>query len=500
MAALKQQLTQKLMQKLSPQQIQLMKLLQIPTATLEQRIKEELEANPALDEVDYNEKQDNELDEKNNDEEEFELDDYLKEYIEDDPMSYKYQNKSSGNKDMEEKNHYAVPLENSFHEKLERQLGLLNIKDKRKKIIAEHIIGSIDEDGYLRRDTRAIMDDLIFAQNMYVSEEEVEEIVGEIQSLDPPGLGARDLRESLIIQMERKLDFSAEDSIQDRKYKNIALEILRDYFDEFSKKHYNKLMKQLSLSREELREILDEILKLNPKPTSGTSSQAGNRNQQYIIPDFILVSNDGELDIRLNSRNAPQLTVNTQYTRMLKTFKDHKSSKSSTVSKKDKDAVKFIKNKIDSAKWFIDAIKQRQRTMYKAMYAILQYQKDYFKTGDKSSLRPMILQDIAEMTGLDLSTISRVANSKYIQTEYGTMCLKEFFSESIKKTDGEEVSNIEVKNALETIVENENKEKPLSDEKLRKALKEKGYGIARRTVAKYRELLNIPVARLRKQL
>ncbi len=501
MAALKQQLSQKMLQKLSPQQIQLMKLLQVPTSSLEQRIKEELEINPALDEGDYStDVESGDIDDRDEQDEEYELDDYLEEYIEDDPMSYKYQNNTGGSSSEDEKYQLALPLESTFQDLLERQLGMVNLKDEKKKIIAQHIIGSIDNDGYLRRKTESIVDDLLLSQNIYVEEEEIEEIVEIIQGFEPPGVGARDLQECLIIQLERKLAAQEGKQEENRKVMELALKMLRDNFEQFSKKHYTKLMNQLSLSKEELRLVLDEVLKLNPKPASGIKSRESARNRRYIIPDFILINNDGDLDIRLNSKNAPDLSVNTQYKRMLKNYRDHKSSKHSTVSKKDKDAFRFIKKKIDSARWFIDAIKQRQETMYKTMYSILQYQYDFFKTGDRSNLKPMILKDIADMTGLDLSTISRVANSKYIQTEFGTILLKDFFSESITKTDGEEVSTSEVKNILQDIVDNEDKKQPLSDEKLRKALKEKGYGIARRTVSKYREILGIPVARLRKQL
>ncbi len=502
MAGLKQQLSQKMLQKLSPQQIQLMKLLQIPTATLEQRIKEELEANPALEEGDYSATEDNfDLDQEDNSKEsDFELDDYLEEYIEDDPMSYKYQHNSSANPLDTEDNFYVGTAENTFHDQLEKQLGMLSLKGEEERILAEHIIGSIDDDGYLRRDNESIVDDLLLSRNIYVDEREVEKTIAIIQQFEPAGIAARDLQECLILQLERKLDKDEELSASEREVKEQALLILTDYFEHFSKKHYDKLLEQMGLSKDELRETLEEILKLNPKPASSISSDAVSGTRQYIIPDFILENKDGELDIRLNSRNAPDLSVNSQYMQMLRTVREHKGSSSSSLTKQDKDTYKFIKNKIDSAKWFIDAIKQRQHTMYKTMYSILQYQYDYFLTGDKTNLKPMILKDIADMTGLDLSTVSRVANSKYIQTEFGTILLKDFFSESITKEDGEEVSTLEVKNILEEIVTQENKKSPLSDEKLRKALKEKGYSIARRTVSKYREMLGIPVARLRKEL
>jgi RNA polymerase sigma-54 factor len=504
---LKQNLSQKLMQKLSPQQIQLMKLLQIPSATLEQRIKEELEANPALEE---GEERDELLDvgssseddysddfaegEEQINEEPFELDEYLDQYIEDDPSSYKLRS-DLYTVDEEEK---AVPIavEQTFHEHLEQQLGLLEFDDDREEAVAHQIVGSIDEDGYLRRDPEAIIDDLLFGQNIETTREEVLTILKQIQQFDPPGVGASDLRESLIIQLELKLE--REDLPVEREEPiQWAIRILRDYFDEFSKKHYQKLQRQLNLIEEDLKTAVDEILKLNPKPASGFSASRG-RAAQYVIPDFIVVNREGELELSLNSRNAPDLRINDQYRDMLKSYKAN--NKGRRAGKKDREAVMFIKQKIDSAKWFIDAIRQRQDTMYRTMYAILQYQKDFFLTGDTKRLKPMILKDIADITGLDISTVSRVANSKFVQTEYGTKRLKDFFSESLQTQSGEEVSTFEVKKILKEVIDEESKKKPLSDEKLKNLLREKGYNIARRTVAKYREQLNIPVARLRKEL
>ncbi len=491
---LKQRLSHKMLQKLSPQQIQLMKLLQIPTATLDQRIQEELEANPALDEGnDSAEIFDLESDDSSEDnKDEFELDDYLKEYIEDDPMSYRLQ----GDKFIsdEETKKMPIAVADSFHEHLETQLGLLDLGSTRLDTIAKQVIGSIDHDGYLRRDTVSIMDDLLFSHNLEAEEKEIEEVISLVQCFEPPGIGARDLQESLIIQLKIKYEL---DEGPTRRSKMIALRILNNHFNEFSKKHYKKLQKNLFLSETELRDAINEILKLNPKPASGHAVSSGPANQ-YIVPDFIITNREGELDLVLNSKNAPDLRINDNYLDMLKGF--NFNTKGRRASSKEKEAILFIKQKIDSAKWFIDAIKQRQETLFNTMYSIMQYQSDYFKTGDDKRLRPMILKDIAEITNLDISTVSRVANSKFVQTEFGTKRLKSFFSESLQTKDGTEVSTLEVKNILSDIINGENKKKPLSDEKLKDFLQEKGYNIARRTVAKYREQLNIPVARLRKEI
>ena len=508
---LKQSLSQKMLQKLSPQQIQLMKLLQIPTANLEQRIKEELEANPALDE---GEDRDELMELGNHDdtptqesdsysdaegeesprEETFELDDYLNDYIEDDPATYKLRTENYSS-DEDDKT-IPIAVENSFHEHLERQLGLLQLEDERMEIIAKQIIGSIDEDGYLRRDPSSIIDDLMFSQNIFVNEQEILILLQAIQKFEPAGVGARNLQECLTIQIGLKKQFEDLDD-EELRLLHLASVIIEKHFDKFSKKHYQKLQKQLGISESDLKQAIEVILKLNPKPASG--HLAGGRNiNQYIVPDFIIMNRDGELELTLNSKNAPDLRINDHYKDMLITYK--KKTKGRRAERREKEAVMFIKQKIDSAKWFIDAIRQRQQTMYKTMYAILQYQYEYFLTGDQRKLRPMILKDIADITGLDISTVSRVANSKFVQTEFGTKRLKSFFSESLQNQDGQEVSTLEVKKILSDIIENESKRKPLSDEKLKDLLKEKGYNIARRTVAKYREQLNIPVARLRKEL
>lgn len=497
-----------MVQKLSPQQIQLMKLLQIPTATLDQRIKEELEANPALDEggeLDNSSEMQSRSEAEKEDvgeeepqsEEAFELDDYLQEYIEDDPVSYKLKANHYGSDEDKEKA-IPIPVEGTFHDYLEEQLGMLELPGEREKIIVRQIIGSIDDDGYLRRDLRSIVDDLLFAQGIETDTQEIEALLEKVQRFDPPGTGARSLQECLLLQIDQKRKSAhLQEDVEQNGLLEKARQLLSGYFEEFSKKHYKKLARRMGISEDTLREVIDEILKLNPKPASGhaTSSQ---RNPYYIIPDFTVVNREGDLELHLNARNAPDLRVNDQYREMLQAYQHKKNGK--RPNRKEKEAVMFIKQKIDAAKWFIDAIRQRQQTMYKTMYAILQYQYDYFLTGDQRRMKPMILKDIADITGLDISTVSRVANSKFVQTEFGIKRLKDFFSESIQTDNGEEVSTFEVKNILSEIIAREDKRKPLSDEKLKNALREKGYQIARRTVAKYREQLNIPVARLRKEL
>ncbi len=496
---LKQTISQKMLQKLSPQQIQLMKLLQIPTVNLEQRIKEELEVNPALEEG-VQEDEFGSLDEpieddyddyseQDADQEAFELDDYLNDYLEDDPVSYKLKGDAYSASEEDDKT-IPVAVQNSFHDHLENQLGLLKFEEENDEVIALQIIGSIDEDGYLRRDPASIMDDLLFAQNIFTTEEKINEILALIQKFEPPGTGARDLQECLIIQLGLKLDNVQYKDASQAAAMDLGLKILRDHFDEFGKKHYEKLMRKMDVPAQDLKEAIEEITKLNPKPASGFTS-SGPRNLQYVVPDFIITNREGELILTLNSRNAPDLHINDQYMDMLRSYRA--AQKGKKANKRDKEAVLFIKQKIDSAKWFIDAIRQRQLTLHNTMYAIMQYQYDFFLSGDQKKLRPMILKDIADITGLDISTISRVVNSKYVQTEFGTKLLKDFFSESLQTSDGAEVSTLEVKKILKEMVESENKRKPLSDEKLKNILQEKGYNIARRTVAKYREQLGIPV-------
>lgn len=500
---IKQTLSQKMLQKLSPQQIQLMKLLQIPTANLEERIQEELEVNPALeegedqadvfdleeDEFSTHTHDSQEQDKDRNDDGEFEFDDYLNEYLDDDPSMYKMKGDEYLNA---EERKMPVPVENTFHESLVRQIGLLNVSDL-DALILHQIIGSIDDDGYLRRESSSIVDDLLFAHNIDTNEATVNRLIRIVQKFEPAGIGARTLQESLILQLEDKVEKEPEYNFTERK---LALKILSDYFEEFTKKHYLKLKKILNLSDAELKDAIDEIIKLNPKPAG--IIEGNNMLNNYIIPDFIIHNRDGELELVLNSKNAPDLRINDQYMEMLKGYRETTSGRRATRS--EKEAVLFIKQKIDSAKWFIDAIKQRQDTLYRTMYAIMQYQYDYFITGDERRIKPMILKDLADVTGLDISTVSRVANSKFVQTEFGTKKLKDFFSESMQAQDGTEVSTLEVKTILTDEIARENKKKPLSDEKLMEILLDKGYNIARRTIAKYREQLNIPVARLRKEL
>ncbi len=490
---LKQNLSQKQIHKLSPKQMQLMKLVQLPITSFEQRVKEELESNPALEEdegqVDVFDLDNNRDDNANNDaEEKFELDDYINEYIEEDPISYKY-NTQSETEDQEKFTPNSV--NDTLLEHLQKQINLLNLKDETEELIARQLIGTIDDDGYLRRDVDDIIDDMLFLYNIDVEKNSVEDILKKIQKLDPVGIAARNLQECLIIQLEYNIERET------TKGKELALKILTNHFEIFTKKHYSKLQKNLFISKTELKEAVDEILKLNPKPASGFSSVSGNK-LEYIIPDFIIANRDGILELRLNNHDIPDLHINQTYLNVLKSYRENngKIDKSS----KDGKTLLFIKQKIDSAKWFIDAIQQRQQTLFRTMYAILQFQYDYFLTGDMRRLKPMILKDIADITGFDISTISRVASAKFVQTEFGIKRLKEFFSESMIKEDGQEASTIELKETLKNIVESENKSKPYSDEKLRILLKERGYNIARRTIAKYREQLNIPVGRLRKEI
>jgi RNA polymerase sigma-54 factor len=493
--SLSQSLQQKLLQKLSPQQIQLMKLLQVPTAILDERIKEELEENPALELSDdthddsFEEQKDEftegteEYEESSNEEQydNIDISDYVHEG-DDDIADYKLRDDNYG--EQEEKTTMPYKVETSFYEVLEAQLGMLNL-DEREFKITEQIIGSIDEDGYLRRETSAIVDDLAFRQNIDTTEAEVEGLIKRIQQFDPPGVGARDLQECLLLQLLRQKE--------EGKEVDIAIMALTKYFDEFTKKHYEKIQRGLNLSDEDLRDVMLQITKLNPKP--GGNVGEVNKAESYVVPDFFIFNNAGKLELTLNSKNAPELRISEGYRDMLKEY-----DRGAKKDRRQKEAVLFIKQKIDAAKWFIDAIKQRQHTLLSTMTAIMNHQHEFFLTGDETTLRPMILKDIAEKTGLDISTVSRVANSKFVQTEFGTYRLKFFFSESLTTDTGEEVSTREVKKILSDLIENESKKKPLSDERLTELLQEKGYNIARRTVAKYREQLNIPVARLRKEL
>jgi RNA polymerase sigma-54 factor len=494
--ALSQSLQQKLLQKLSPQQIQLMKLLQVPTANLEIRIKEELEENPALeldeekhedekDEIqdEFSENGEAEYDDKSGSEEEYGNVD-VSEYVQDGDDEVADYKLRDDNYPEEDQKQIPFKTETSFYETLLLQLGLLKLDEKEQKI-AEQIVGSIDEDGYLRRETSAIVDDLAFRQNVSATEEEVEAMIQRIQQFDPPGVAARDLQECLLLQLQRQKN--------EGKDVDIALVAIKKYFDEFTKKHYEKIQRGLNIDEEQLKQVMQQIIRLNPKP--GGNLGGMSKAETYVVPDFFIFNNANKLELTLNSRNAPELRISEGYRDMMKEY-----DRGAKKDKRQKEAVIFIKQKIDAAKWFIDAIKQRQHTLLSTMTAIMNHQYDFFLTGDETNLRPMILKDIAEKTGLDISTVSRVANSKFVQTEFGTYRLKFFFSESLSTDSGEEVSTREVKKILSNLIEGESKKHPLSDERLTELLQEKGYNIARRTVAKYREQLNIPVARLRKEL
>ena len=467
---LKQGLQQKLQTKLSPLQIQTIKLLELPTLELEQRIKKEIEENPVLDEV---EPQQGDEDEKRNIS--------LSDYSPDDPTpSYKLYVNNQGKDLKPQYNTFSV--KESFHQNLEMQLGYRDL-DKRTRSIALFIIGSLDNDGYLRRDLDALCDDISFRLNIETSVEELEKILAMIQEFEPAGVGARNLQECLILQLKAKKGTKAQEN---------ALAILEDYFDEFTKKHYTKIISKMGITQEELKAAIDEIVKLNPRP-GGQIDDSYVEQAQQIVPDFVLEEKDGELIMTMPKFSIPELKVNKRYASLLE-----KSAGSS--DKAEKEAATFVKQKLDSAKWFIEAIKQRQNTLQNTMNAIIDFQHDYFLDGDETKLKPMVLKNIAQKTGLDISTISRVVNCKYIQTHFGIFPLKYFFSEGLMTDSGEEVSTREIKKILMESVEQENKSKPLTDEELVTVLQQKGYRVARRTVAKYREQLNIPIARLRKEL
>lgn len=496
---LNQRLQQKLLQKLSPQQILLMKLLQIPSIALEQRIKQEIEENPALDETaDQDEMEDvqdeyEEIDdseeplngeeveemEQTNGEDEFDFEDYLSD--DDEIPNYKLNANNTSADD--ERREVPFVSGTTFQDMLISQLGLRDLTENQYQI-ALHIIGNLDDSGYLNRDILSMVDDLAFTQSLVTNKDDILFVLSQIQEFDPPGVGARNLQECLLIQLKRKEDQSP--AIQ------LAIHLIDRYFNEFTKKHYDKILKKARITEDELKDAIEEILKLNPKP--GNSLSETTKTNHYILPDFIIYNNNGELELQLNSRNTPELRLNRTYVDMLEAYSNSKNKS------KHKETLTFVKQKIDSAKWFIDAIRQRQNTLQVTMEAIMNYQREYFLTGDETKLRPMILKDIAEIVNLDISTISRVANSKYVQTPFGTFLLKSFFSESMQTESGEEVSTREIKKILSDCIDVEDKSKPLTDEQLTKILKEKGYNIARRTVAKYREQLSIPVARLRKEL
>ncbi len=477
-------LQQRLLQKLSPQQIQVIKLLEIPTIQLEQRIKSELEENPILEMIEGENPDESYDDAGDSDEapgsDEFSLEDYMNE---EDIPNYRLNANNYSKDDKQVEMPYSSGI--SFHDSLIEQLGLSNLGEEEERI-AEYIIGNIDEDGYLRRDLLSISDDLAFHLNIDVKIEDLERYLDIIQDFDPPGIGARDLQECLLLQIMRK---RGKDSTC------LAAKIIQDQFDEFTKKHYDKIQRKYEVSEEELKEAIDEILKLNPKPGSSYSNPMSKSNQ-VIVPDFLLDNLDGELQLSLNQKNVPDLQLNGTYMDLMKTYAVNKSG----ASKDQKEAMMFMKQKLDSAKWFIDAIRQRHQTLYLTMSEIIKFQKEFFQDGDETKLKPMILKDIADLTGLDISTISRVSNSKYIQTHFGIYPLKYFFSEGLQTDTGEEVSTREIKKILKECIENEDKRHPVTDEKLALILKEKSYIVARRTVAKYREQMGIPVARMRKEL
>lgn len=485
---LKQFLNLKLSQKLSPQQIQLMKLIQLPTQAFEQRLLEEMNENPALEagkedeyeadefaNEDYDDYDDAESDRIEADD--INIDEYLSD---DDTPDYKTQVNNYSD-DEERETPFASPI--SFHQDLINQLNTFILNDEEREI-AEFLVGSIDDMGYIRRSVADIVDDMAFTQGIYTDEAMVEKMMTVIHELEPSGVGARDLQECLLLQLKHKTP---------TEYVDLAIDIIENQFDAFTKKHYDKLLQKYSISNEQLKKAIHEIERLNPKP--GGSFTGNNKVTENVVPDFAIRIIDGELELTLNGRNAPSLHVSKDYQEMMQTYKESRDK-----STAQKDAVQFIKQKLDSAKWFIDAIRQRQETLFVTMNAIMHYQEEYFLDGDETKLKPMILKDIADMVGLDISTISRVANSKYVETPYGTKLIKEFFSEAMKNDQGEDVSTLEIKKILQNTIEEEDKRKPLPDDQLAEILKEKGYPIARRTIAKYREQLDIPVARMRKKI
>lgn len=487
---LKQFLQLKLSQKLSPQQIQLMKLIQLPTQAFEQRLKEEMVENPALEagkeedeyERDEFENEDyddyDEFDNDRIDAEDINIDEYLSN---DETPDYKLQANNYSDDDEDRSMPFAAPV--SFHQDLINQLNTFILNDEEREI-AEFLVGSIDDMGYIRRSVPDIVDDMAFTQGIYTDEKNVERILHIIHELEPSGVGARDLQECLLLQLKHKTPTESVD---------LAIDILENQFESFTKKHYDKLLQKYGVSQDQLKKAIDEIEKLNPKP--GGAFTGNNKMIEHIVPDFTIRIVDGELELTLNGRNAPELHVSKDYQEMMQTYKASRDK-----SNQQKEAVQFIKQKLDSAKWFIDAIRQRQETLFVTMNAIMHYQEEYFLDGDETKLKPMILKDIADMIGLDISTVSRVANSKYVETPYGTKLIKEFFSEAMKNDQGEDVSTLEIKKILQNVIEEEDKQKPLPDDQLADILKEKGYPIARRTIAKYREQLDIPVARMRKKI
>lgn len=482
---LRQSLEQKLQQKLSPAQIQVIKMLEVPTLELEERIRQELEENPALEEgaelTDDDAFQDDDLNDDGGNNDDMDLEEYM---MDDDIPDYRLKVNNTSKDDKREDIPFSIGK--TFHEHLIEQLGLQDISDH-LRTIAEYVIGNIDEEGYLRRPVESMVDDIVFHAGVSTDEQEVEEMIALVQEFDPAGVGATTLQECLKLQLERKTY---------RRESAIALQIIDSYFEEFSKKHYDKIIKYLDITEDELRDAITEIAHLNPKPGNAWGGNLLEKSMSVVVPDFILENDEGKLIVHLNDSNIPELRVSTTYNNLFQTYTDQKGEKNAAL----KDAVVFAKQKIDSARWFIDAIKQRHQTLLTTMQAIVSYQREFFLEGDDVYMKPMILKDIADITGYDISTISRVSNSKYIQTEFGVYPVKYFFSESMTNDSGEEVSTREIKKILQDCVDSEDKRKPLNDDALAEVLKTKGYPIARRTVAKYREQLNIPVARLRKEL
>jgi len=482
---LKQQLQQKLQQKLSPAQIQVIKMLEVPTLELEERIRQEIEENPALEEGAESDNDSEDFDEFGNEDggnnDDFDIDDYV---ADDDIPDYKLKANNTSKDDKHEDIPFSVGM--TFHENLIDQLGLLQLSEH-QHMLAEYVIGNIDDEGYLRRTPESMVDDIVFQAGIQTADDEMIKVVELVRQFDPAGVGATTLQECLLLQLDRK---------NQTKETKLAAKVISEYFEEFSKKHYDKITKSLNIDDEQLKKIITEIVHLNPKPGNAWGGNVLEKSMATIVPDFILENDENQLTVHLNNSNIPELRVNNTYNEM---FQDYASNKKNQT-REMKDAVMFVKQKIDAARWFIDAIKQRQQTLLTTMMAIVQFQKEFFIEGDDTYLRPMILKDIADRTGFDISTISRVSNSKYIQTEFGIFPVKYFFSESMTNDSGEEVSTREIKKILQDCIDNEDKRKPLNDDALADVLKEKGYLIARRTVAKYREQLNIPVARLRKEI
>lgn len=488
---LKQQLQQKLQQKLSPAQIQVVKMLEIPVLELEERIQQELEENPALEEGrEANTESEQDIDTEY-EEKDVESDDFLDDYdygdydVNDEIPDYKLRVNNISKDDKREEIPFSIGM--TFHEYLSEQQRLIQQLSPQEHALVEYIIGNIDEEGYLRRTAEAMVDDIVFLSGITTNDEEMQRLIKVVQQLDPAGVGALNLQECLLLQLERK---------EKNKTTDAAITIVKDYFEEFSKKHYDKITRSMNIDSETLKAALTEIKHLNPKPGNAWSGNLLEKSMSIVVPDFILENNNGKLNVSLNNSNIPELRISNSYNEMLSSYSANKQNRSKEI----KEAILFTKQKIDSARWFIDAIRQRQETLLETMRAIVEMQYEFFIEGDDAYLKPMILKDIADKTGYDISTISRVSNSKYVQTEFGIYPLKYFFSEAITNDLGEEISTKEIKRILQDCINNENKRKPLNDDALSEVLKEKGYPIARRTVAKYREQLNIPVARLRKEI